>query len=98
MRLLTTIATTLAQYHQFNATLRELNARSDRELADMGVDRGDIARLAWQEAERRFPLPAEAGDRQATPRRRRAASSSRWPASARPTARPPAATRCPSAP
>lgn len=59
MRLLTTIATTLAQYHQFNATLRELNAYSDRELADMGVGRGDLIRLAREEAERRFPLPAE---------------------------------------
>ena len=59
MRLLTTIATTLAQYHQFNATLRELNAYSDRELTDMGVGRGDLTRLAWQEAERRFPLPDE---------------------------------------
>ena len=38
MRLLTTIATTLARYHQFNAILRELNAYSDRVLADMGVD------------------------------------------------------------
>ena len=59
MRLLTTIATTLAQYHQFNAILRELDAYSDRELNDMGVGRGDLTRLAWQEAERRFPLPAE---------------------------------------
>ena len=59
MRLLTTIATTLAQYHQFNTTLRELNAYSDRQLADMGVGRGDLTRLAWQEAERRFPLPEE---------------------------------------
>jgi uncharacterized protein YjiS (DUF1127 family) len=60
MRLLTTIATALAQYHQFHASLRELNDRSDRELADMGIQRGEIALLAWQEAERRFPLPAEA--------------------------------------
>lgn len=57
MRLLTSIATALAQYHQFHATLRELNDYSDRELNDMGVGRGDITRLAWQEAERRFQLP-----------------------------------------
>lgn len=62
MRLLTTIATTLARYHQFNAILRELNAYSDRVLADMGVDRADLSRLAWEEAERRLPLPAEAED------------------------------------
>lgn len=59
MRLLTTIATTLAQYHQFTAIRRELDTRSDHQLADMGVKRGDIVRLAWEEAERRFPLPAE---------------------------------------
>jgi uncharacterized protein YjiS (DUF1127 family) len=59
MRLLTTIATALAQYHQFHATLRELNDYSDRELNDMGVGRGDLTRLAWQEAERRFPMPEE---------------------------------------
>jgi uncharacterized protein YjiS (DUF1127 family) len=62
MRLLTTIATTLAQYHQFTATRRELDSRSDRQLADMGVERGDVVRLAWEEAERRFPLPAEGQD------------------------------------
>jgi uncharacterized protein YjiS (DUF1127 family) len=63
MRLLTTIATALAQYHQFHATLRELNDYSDRELTDMGIGRGDLTRLAWEEAERRFPLPVapEAG-------------------------------------
>ncbi len=59
MRLLTTIATALAQYHQFHATLRELNDYSDRELTDMGVGRGDVTRLAWQEAERRCPLPGK---------------------------------------
>lgn len=58
MRLLTTIATALAQYHQFNTARRELEGRSDRELADMGLERGDLTRLAWEEAERRFPLPA----------------------------------------
>jgi hypothetical protein len=39
-----------------------LNAHSDRELDDMGLDRSDVARLAWQEAERRFPLPATDDD------------------------------------
>jgi hypothetical protein len=57
MRLLTTIATMLAQYHWFTATRHELEARSDRE-------RGDITRLAWQETERRFPLPAATEDTQ----------------------------------
>jgi hypothetical protein len=62
MRLLTTIATTLARYHQFNAILRKLDAYSDRVLVDMGIDRADLTRLAWEEAERRFPLPTEAED------------------------------------
>ncbi len=62
MRLLTTIATTLAQYHHFIAARDQLEARSDRQLADMGIDRADIVRLAWQEAERRLPLPAEADE------------------------------------
>jgi uncharacterized protein YjiS (DUF1127 family) len=61
MRLLATIATTLAQYHQFNAYLRRLNTYSDRQLDDMGVMRGDLTRLAWEEAERCFPVPAETG-------------------------------------
>ena len=59
MRLLTTIATMLAQHHRFTATLRELDACSDRELVDMGLARSDLARLAREDAERRFPLPAE---------------------------------------
>ena len=59
MRLLTTIATMLAQHHRFTATLRELDACSDRELVDMGLARGDLTRLAREQAERRFPLPAE---------------------------------------
>jgi uncharacterized protein YjiS (DUF1127 family) len=59
MRLLTTIATLLAQYHRYRATLDELKAYSDRELNDIGIGRGDLARVAWEEAERRFPLPAE---------------------------------------
>jgi len=59
MRLLTTIATVLAQFHQYRATLDELEAYSDRELNDIGIGRGELPRVAWEEAERRFPLPAE---------------------------------------
>ena len=62
MRLLTNIATALAQYHQFHATLRELNEYSDRDLNDMGIARSYLTRLAWQEADRRFPLPEQAAD------------------------------------
>ena len=44
---------------EFHAALAELSRYTDRQLADMGVERGDVVRLAWEEAERRFPLPAE---------------------------------------
>ena len=30
----------------------ELTSRTDRELNDMGIDRSDITRIAYQEAER----------------------------------------------
>lgn len=63
MRLLTKIATVLAQYHQFHATLRELEGYSERELSDLGVSRHDLTRLAWEDAECRFPLPEDASVR-----------------------------------
>jgi uncharacterized protein YjiS (DUF1127 family) len=34
----------------YNATFRELAALSDRELADLGLNRTEIRRIAWQAA------------------------------------------------
>jgi uncharacterized protein YjiS (DUF1127 family) len=46
-----------ALHREFRAVLAELNGYSDRELADLGVGRGDLARLAYEEAERRVATP-----------------------------------------
>jgi uncharacterized protein YjiS (DUF1127 family) len=47
-----------AVHRAFRALLAELDGRSDRELADLGVGRADVARLAYEEAERRTATPA----------------------------------------
>ena len=46
-----------AMHREFRAVLAELNSYSDRELADLGVGRADVARLAYEEAERRIVTP-----------------------------------------
>lgn len=40
------------QWRAYDASLRELSRLGDRELADIGLNRGDIARVAWEHAER----------------------------------------------
>ena len=40
------------QWRRYNDSLRELNQLGDRELADIGITRGDIPRVAWESAER----------------------------------------------
>jgi uncharacterized protein YjiS (DUF1127 family) len=47
-----------AMHREFRAVLAELNGYSDRELADLGLGRGDLARVAYEEAERRILTPA----------------------------------------
>jgi uncharacterized protein YjiS (DUF1127 family) len=47
-----------AMHREFRAVLAELNGYSDRELADLGVGRADVTRLAYEEAERRILAPA----------------------------------------
>ena len=40
------------QWRRYNQSLRELNGLGDRELADIGITRGDIPRVAWDSSER----------------------------------------------
>ena len=40
----------LQTWHKYNASVRELNRLGDRELADIGISRSDIARVAWDNA------------------------------------------------
>ena len=47
-----------AQHREFRAVFAKLARHTDRELRDMGIDRSDIARIAYQEAERRIVTPA----------------------------------------
>ena len=40
------------QWRRYNKSLSELNRLGDRELADIGISRGDIPRVAWESSER----------------------------------------------
>jgi uncharacterized protein YjiS (DUF1127 family) len=53
VNLLQKITLAWTQYRAFQAALAELNGYSDRELSDLGIARHDIARIAYEEAERR---------------------------------------------
>jgi uncharacterized protein YjiS (DUF1127 family) len=37
-------------WKRYNASVRELSQLGDRELADIGITRSDIARVAWDTA------------------------------------------------
>ena len=37
-------------WKRYNASLRELSRLNDRELADIGISRSDIPRVAWNNA------------------------------------------------
>ena len=58
MNLLKNILSVWAMHREFRAVLAELDSYSDRELADLGIGRADVARLAHEEAERRILTPA----------------------------------------
>ena len=58
MNLLKATLRVWAMHREFRAALVEFDSYSDRELADLGVGRGDVARLAYAEAERRVATPA----------------------------------------
>jgi uncharacterized protein YjiS (DUF1127 family) len=40
------------QWRRFNSALDQLNRLSDRELADMGIGRSDVIRLAMDQSEK----------------------------------------------
>ena len=40
------------QWRAYDASLRELSRLDERQLADIGLNRGDIVRVAWESAER----------------------------------------------
>ncbi len=42
----------LRSWKRYNASLNELNQLGDRELADIGISRSDIPRIAWESANR----------------------------------------------
>jgi len=42
----------LRSWRRYNASLRELSQLGDRELADIGISRSDIPRIAWDQADR----------------------------------------------
>jgi len=50
--LLTQITHFLRQWRRYNSNLRELSQLGDRELADMGISRSDIPRIAWETSSR----------------------------------------------
>jgi uncharacterized protein YjiS (DUF1127 family) len=56
-----------AQHREFRAVFAKLARLSDRELRDMGIDRSDITRIAYQEAEQRIVTPAVTPAMSSTP-------------------------------
>lgn len=49
--MLLTVIDFLRTWKRYNANLRELHRLGDRELADIGITRSDIPRVAWDSAE-----------------------------------------------
>ena len=37
-------------WKRYNASIRELSSLGDRELADLGISRSEIPRVAWESA------------------------------------------------
>ena len=52
MTMLVAIINFLRAWRRYNASLRELTQLGDRELADIGITRSDIPRIAWDSAHR----------------------------------------------
>jgi uncharacterized protein YjiS (DUF1127 family) len=43
----------IRDWRRYNTSIRELSSLGDRELADIGVSRSDINRIAWTSARQR---------------------------------------------
>jgi uncharacterized protein YjiS (DUF1127 family) len=39
-------------WRRYESSVRELNRLGDRELADIGISRSEISRVAWESAQR----------------------------------------------
>ena len=50
--MLVAIVNFLRAWRRYNASLKELYQLGDRELADIGITRSDIPRIAWDSAHR----------------------------------------------
>jgi uncharacterized protein YjiS (DUF1127 family) len=48
---LTHLISAYRQWRRYNQSFNELNRLGDRELADIGITRGDIPRVAWNASE-----------------------------------------------
>ena len=52
MTMLVAIVNFLRAWRRYNQSLREVHQLGDRELADIGITRSDIPRIAWDSAHR----------------------------------------------
>lgn len=50
--MLSTIVRLFQQWSRYNRSVSELSRLGDRELADIGISRSDIQRIAWTAANR----------------------------------------------
>ena len=75
MNLLRNIRIVFAQYREYQNVLAELGSYTDRELAEIGLARGDVPRLAYAEAERRVADLAPRSARTATAARNLASAA-----------------------
>ena len=48
--MLLSIVRLLHAWKRYGVAMQELSHLSDRELADIGITRGDIQRIAWEQA------------------------------------------------
>jgi uncharacterized protein YjiS (DUF1127 family) len=48
--MITALARFIQEWKRYNQSLNELSRLGDRELADIGISRSDIARVAWNAA------------------------------------------------